>query len=123
MPRTPSNSLSTPALPARVKIIEAITAPLGFYVLALLIVESFLAIVLIHANISPQDQIRCVYIATSLFVFVVVIVSVLVWNRPWNLTFDKAAHLADRARTPYGSDQERVSPRKLFASSKQEEAP
>lgn len=42
---------------ARIKIIEAIAAPLGFFVLALLIVESFLAIVLVGADLQNNDKI------------------------------------------------------------------
>ena len=67
---------------AKVKLVEAITTPLGFFVLALLIVE---------------------------FVLVIGVVSVFVWNKPDNLTFDKEAHLVDRGRIPYGSDEEQVS--------------
>lgn len=91
--------------------------------LALLIVESFLALVLAKVNLNSQDIMRCVYIAASLFIFVIILVSIFVWNRPSNLTFDKAAHLADRARTPYGSERESVKAKQLFASSKTEESP
>jgi len=42
--------------PARTKLVRGITAPLGFYVLALLIVESFLAAVLIFAEIPAPER-------------------------------------------------------------------
>ena len=41
----------------RNQIIEAITAPLGFFVLALLIVESFLATVLVGTSLENTDKI------------------------------------------------------------------
>ena len=38
------------------ELVEAVTAPLGFFVLALLIVESFLAAALIGGHIDAQNQ-------------------------------------------------------------------
>ena len=40
-----------------------------------------------------------------MFGFVVLAVYSLVWFKPSNLTFDKHAHLMDRARVPWGTDQ------------------
>lgn len=39
------------------KIIEAVTAPLGFFVLALLIVEGFLATVLVGADLENTHKV------------------------------------------------------------------
>lgn len=111
---------SPPTL-ARMKLVEAITTPLGFLVLALLIVESFLGTVLLGADLQSSDQIMCVYIGVGLFIFVVLVVAMLVWNRPQNLTFDKDAHLLDRGRIPYGTNQESVKVNELFSSAKREE--
>jgi protein-S-isoprenylcysteine O-methyltransferase Ste14 len=95
-------------MPARYKIIEAITAPLGFFVLALLIVEAFLASVLIGGNLEKQDQLTGVWIGVALFVFVIIAVWILVWFKPAHLTFDKDAHLVDRGKVPYGTDSRQV---------------
>lgn len=93
---------------ARCKIIEAITAPLGFFVLALLIAEAFLASVLLGGNLEKQDQLSCIWVGVALFVFVTVAVWILVWFKPENLTFDKDAHLMDRGKVPYGTDSRHV---------------
>ncbi|MDD4060428.1 MAG: hypothetical protein PHW08_06980 [Kiritimatiellae bacterium] len=90
------------------KIIEAITAPLGFFVLALLIVEAFLATVLIGGNLEKTDQITGMWLGVVLFVLVNVTVSVLVWFKPENLTFDKDAHLKGRDQTAFGTDTKTV---------------
>ena len=78
----------------RVRLIEVITAPLGFFVLALLIVEAFLGTVLIATNLDAAGILQCIWLGVAMFVMVVGIVAVLVWYRPDNLTFDKAAHLS-----------------------------
>ena len=56
-----------------------------------------------------------------MFVMVIGVVTVFVWSKPDNLTFDKDAHLVDRGKIPYGSDEERVSPEEIFASRKKQE--
>ena len=74
---------------------EVITAPLGFFVLALLIVETFLATALIaNKNLAPSDVKICVFLGVGMFILVVGIVAILVWQKPDNLTFDKDAHLS-----------------------------
>lgn len=88
----------------KTQLIEAITAPLGFFVLALLIIETFLATVLIAAEIDKADRISGMYLGVMLFIFLTIVVSVLVWFKPDNLTFDKEAHLRDRGKPPFGSD-------------------
>lgn len=90
------------------KIIEAISAPLGFFVLALLIVESFLAIVVIGGNLEKHDQITGMWLGVGLFVIVTVAVFVLVWFKPQHLTFDKEAHLIDRGKAPFGTNSRPV---------------
>lgn len=90
------------------KIIEAISAPLGFFVLALLIVESFLATVVIGGNLEKQDQITGMWLGVGLFFMVTLAVFVLVWFKPQHLTFDKEAHLIDRGKAPFGTDSKTV---------------
>lgn len=99
----------------RTTLIEAITSPLGFFVLALLIVEAFLATVLLGAQLQPDQKMICVWLGVGMFVLVVTGVWLLVWTKPANLTFDKYAHLVDRGKIPYGTDQERVLPANRFA--------
>lgn len=91
------------------QIIEAITAPLGFFVLALLIVESFLATVLIGTGLENRDNLIGIYFGIGLFVFVTLIVSIFVWFEPDNLTFDKEAHLRNKGKPPFGSDSHTVT--------------
>lgn len=91
------------------QMIEVITAPLGFFVLALLIVESFLATVLIGASLERADKINGMYLGVGLFLLVMLIVAVLVWFKPDNLTFDKEAHLRNRGKPPFGSDSKTMS--------------
>ena len=86
------------------KIIEAVTAPLGFFVLALLIVEGFLATALIGAELENSDKVLGMWLGVGLFILVTVAVFVLVWFKPQSLTFDKAAHLMDKGKGPFGTD-------------------
>lgn len=104
----------------RNSLVEAINAPLGFFVLALLIVESFLATVLIGANLPNEEKITGMWAGIGLFVLVIVAVFVLDWFKPSNLTFDKQAHLIDRGKIPYGSDGVKVNPEKLFSPQEKE---
>jgi len=76
----------------RPRLIEAITAPLGFFVLALLIVEAFLATVLISGKLDTEST-HAVWLGVAMFVFVVLVVATLVWSKPEHLTFTKDAHI------------------------------
>jgi hypothetical protein len=87
---------------AKIKIVEAIAAPLGFFVLALLIVEAFLATVLIAAKFESAERMQGMWIGVGLFMFVTSIVSIFAWFKPQSLTFDKDAHLKTTAE--YGTD-------------------
>ncbi len=63
------------------------------------------------------------WLGVSLFILVLAAVWVLVWFKPENLTFDKYAHLVDRGKVPYGTEQQTVGPDKRFApEDKQEKA-
>lgn len=81
------------------KLIEAVSTPLGFFVLALLIVESFLGTVLVLANLTNDEKMIGMYVGVGLFVLVMLVVTVLVWCKPQHLTFDKDAHLVERNRS------------------------
>ncbi|HFD32811.1 MAG TPA: hypothetical protein ENJ28_08925 [Gammaproteobacteria bacterium] len=98
------------------KIIEAITAPLGFFVLALLIVEAFLATVLVGAELTAGDKTTGMWLGVGLFILVTVAVFILVWFKPQHLTFDKEAHLIESGKIPFGSDEESIEPEERFSS-------
>lgn len=97
--------------------------PLGFFVLALLIVESFLAAVLLGAQLQPDQKMVCVWLGVGMFVLVVIGVWVLVLFRPWNLIFDKYAHLLDRGRIDYGDDEQPIGRRSPIPTRKPERGP
>ncbi len=113
--KKPNNKDSTNG---RTAIISGINSPLGFFVLALLIVETFLTLVLIYANIDNQMKNNFICIGCLLFLLVTLIVGLLVWFKPENLTFDKDAHLLDRGKIVYGSDQQTIKPEKRFGNQK-----
>lgn len=96
-------------------MIEAITSPLGFFVLALLIVEAFLATILLGAQLQPEQKMICVWLGVGMFLIVVVGVWLLVWARPVNLIFDKFAHLVDRGKVVFGTEKGLTQPKSLFS--------
>ncbi|MCX8819278.1 hypothetical protein [Vibrio parahaemolyticus] len=89
----------------RSQVLEAITAPLGFFVLALLIVEAFLATILVGTTLENEHKVTGMYLGVVLFIFVTLIVALLVWFKPDHLTFDKEAHLRSQGKPPFGSDE------------------
>lgn len=101
------------------KLIEAVTAPLGFFVLALLIVESFLTAAFLGGELDPKTQFIVLILGVIMFVFVVLIVAILVWRKPENLTFDKQAHLV-RSGTSYGTENRTVVDRDSLLPSEAE---
>jgi hypothetical protein len=107
----------------RTTVIEAITAPLGFFVLALLIVETFLATILIGANFEPFQKLIGMWAGVGMFVLVTVLVFLLVWFKPSNLTFDKHAHLLDRGKIPYGKETLPIEPERALAVDQKEGEP
>lgn len=105
----------------RRSVLAAIEAPLGFFVLALLIAEAFLATVLIGASLEKENKMTCVWMGVAMFFVVVALVTLLVWFKPENLVFDKGAILADRGRVPYGTDKKQVPNPSLLTATKSEE--
>ena len=89
--------------------------------LALLIVESFLAAIPILADLQTSERMTCVYLGVAMFCLVIIVVTALVWCKPGNLTFDKEAHLVDRGKMTYGSDEEEVTPEEISSSRKIQE--
>jgi hypothetical protein len=99
----------------RERVVQVVNTPLGFFVLALLIVESFLATVLIGGNLEAGDKLMGMWLGIGLFVLVTAAVFALVWWKPENLTFDKEAHLIEHGRI-YGSESNCVKDVDLLAA-------
>ncbi len=122
MPPAKKKEESSSSGPPRTRILDTISAPLGFFVLALLIVEAFLANVLIFAQLEPFQRWNGVLLGVGLFVLVVVVVSILTWFKPLNLTFDKTSHLIDRGKISWGSKRSAISPDELLPPPEEKEA-
>lgn len=89
---------------------SSITTPLGFFVLSLLIVETFLGSAFFSSGIESEEKLTCIWLGVCLFIFVVCVVSILVWNKPDNLTFDNRSHLIDRGKMPaFGTSDDPIS--------------
>jgi hypothetical protein len=79
----------------RVEIIQAITTPLGFYVLALLIVEATLCIVLVSSKLNA-DQVWMGFLwMIGIFIGVLVVVTLFAWLNPRHLLYGKEEHSND----------------------------
>jgi hypothetical protein len=77
----------------RGKIISYVKSPLGFYVLALLIVESFLVGTGAMFGLSETMRIIAIVLGVVLFLTVVGIVTILVIKFPHSLVFTEESHL------------------------------
>jgi hypothetical protein len=77
----------------RGKIISYVKSPLGFYTLALLIVESFLLGTGALFGLSETMKITALFVGVFLFLGVVVTVTALVIKFPQLLVFSEESHL------------------------------
>lgn len=77
----------------RAGILYAITSPLGFFALSLLIVEGFLTIALVFSDLAASSKFFGMLIGAVLFLVVVIGVLLLVCYKPENLTFSENSHL------------------------------
>lgn len=75
----------------RTDTIRSVTSPLGFFVLALLIIETFLGVALVKGQ--PELQQTALFLGVAMFFAVLVVVFVLVWQKPLNLIFDQDTSL------------------------------
>ena len=89
------------------RIIEAIDKPLGFFVLALLIVETFLAAIAGISKFTTPYDFYALLIGVGMFVYITLTVTLLVWFKAENLTFDKDAHLK-RKGAPFGTEKKQI---------------
>lgn len=90
-------------------ILKSINEPLGFYVLALLIIEAFIATVLIGSNLDNTQKFIGMIIGVFLFVIVVIIVTLCVWYKPKNLMFNQMGHLVDEGKAYYGTREKSMA--------------
>ena len=90
----------------RAGILKAITMPLGFYSLALLIVEGFLAVVLTYGNLEPDLQREGMRCGIGLFLLVLIVVSLFVWFKPTHLIYSEYGSLVHAGKVPYGTELE-----------------
>lgn len=93
----------------RAGLVESITSPIGFFVLALLIVEAFLATVLVGANLPETEKMTAVWAGVAMFILVVVMVFALVWFKPDNFMFTNQEHI-ERLRLAVRSDSPQPLP-------------
>ncbi len=73
-------------------VIRAITTPLGFYVLALLIVEATLAIVLTSSKLDSERVWNGYLWMIGIFIGVIIVVTALTIFNPKNLLYGKEEH-------------------------------
>lgn len=86
-------------------VIKSIDSPLGFFVLALFIVEGFSTFTTftIFSKLSGENLFWYVLIAgPGLFIFLIIVVSIFVWYKPDSLTYDRYAH---QYRSIFGSNK------------------
>lgn len=97
------------AISSRSRIVSAAHSPLGFCVLALLIVEVFLLGAGIWFDL-PQAW-KIVAIATGIFLFLVVFFTVvwLVVRYPQNLVFSEESHVQYAAMQIFGNESSRLT--------------
>jgi len=89
----------------RLRTLAQIQTPLGFYVLALLIVESTLAIVLTAAGFEQNYKWYGFLFMIAVFAAVVLIVTILTFVNPRNLLYGKEEHLAPQIEPSALRDQ------------------
>jgi len=76
----------------RVGIIRAISTPLGFYVLSLLIVEATIGLVLTASKLTEDHVWWGFFVVIGLFLLVFIVVTILVIWFPKNLLYGKEEH-------------------------------
>lgn len=82
----------------RIGTIEAVKSPLGFYVLALLIIEAFLAVMASACNFQRLDRLLVILAGLAVFVWLIHTVTDLVRSKPTHLIFDQTSMLIDRGK-------------------------
>jgi len=92
----PKSEKNTPV--NRINIIGSVTSPLGFYVLALLIIEAFLGTALVAGGLEAKNKFDVIVAALAVFVIVVAAVTLLVWARPSHIMLNSKSTLPDSGK-------------------------
>ena len=93
----------------RSRAIRAVQSPLGFFVLALLIVEAFLLGAGTWFGLSGEWKIAAIATGVVLFLIVFVTVVWLVVKHPKNLVFSEESQLQFAAMQMFGSENNRMT--------------
>ncbi len=88
----------------RSRAVQAVHSPLGFFVLALLIVESFLFGAGTLFSLSEAWRIAAIGVGVVLFLIVFGVVAWLVVHYPQNLVFSEESHVQFAAMRMYGTE-------------------
>ncbi len=91
------------------RIVEAADKPLGFYILALLIVESFLTIIITVADLDPSVKAYGMWAGIGLFVMIVATVTLCVWHKPTHLTYTGYDSLVEHGKASYGTESKQIT--------------
>ena len=79
----------------RAKTIKIVNTPLSFFVLALLIIESFLALIILKSDIDNAFKIPLIYAGLILFLIEISYVFCLIYiGKAKDLTYNKENHFA-----------------------------
>lgn len=106
---------STPILSARSRVVRAAHSPLGFFVLALLIVEAFLWGCGIWFGLSEYWKISAIAVGVVLFLIVFGTVVWLVIAYPQNLVFSEESHVQYAAMKLFGTESRKLTGRDFEA--------
>jgi hypothetical protein len=112
IPRQPETA---PILSARSRVVRAAHSPLGFFVLALLIVEGFLAGAGIWFGLSDDWKIVAIGVGVALFLIVFGTVVWLVIAYPQNLVFSEESHVQYAAMKMFGTESQKLTGRDIEA--------
>lgn len=107
-------------LSVRSKVVQAIHTPLGFFVLALLIVETFLFGAGSVFGLSEGWKIAAIGVGILLFLIVFGTVVWLVVAHPQNLVFGEESHVRFAAMKMFGTESHLITGRHLEALQPQE---
>lgn len=99
----------------RSKTIQAVQSPLGFFALALLIVEAFLLGAGSWFELSESWKIVALGVGVLLFLALTGAVVWLVVRYPQNLVFSEESHVQYARMKMFGSEAERLTERDLEA--------
>lgn len=99
----------------RHKVIQAIHSPLGFFALALLIVEFFLFGAGVWFDLSTEWRIYAVGVGVILFLIVFGTVVLLVIKYPKNLVFSEESHLQYDRMQIFGTEERAITGQTLTA--------